>query len=89
MTDPGLVADCVSGLSPEHAAIVRRLVRILDAVPMPLEAEVRWSKLTYAFGGDFHHWICAIAPAKKSVGLCFHFGGLFEVPAVLFKAGTS
>jgi hypothetical protein len=45
--------------------------------------------MTYALDSDFHHWICAIATAKASVGLNFHFGGLLEDPQGVFKVGSS
>ncbi len=48
-----------------------------------------WGKLTYAVGGDFHHWICAMSVSKKQVTLTVHFGGLLPDPPAAFREGSS
>ncbi len=54
-----------------------------------IQLAVKWKRLTFALGGDFHHWICAIGFSKKSVNLTFHFGGLLDDPYGLFITGES
>lgn len=54
-----------------------------------LDSAIKWHQLTYAVGGDFHHWICAMKVTKKVVVLNFHFGSLLADPEGAFRQGTS
>lgn len=54
-----------------------------------LDAAIKWGKLTYAKGDDFHHWICATSVSKNQVTLTFHFGGLLPDPDRSFREGSS
>ena len=90
----GLLDEFTKNTSPEFEKIVGRLAGILEGSGEPLEAAIKWNRLTYAYRGDFHrgdfhHWICGISITKKTVDLVFHFGGLLEDPQGVFTAGSS
>jgi len=55
----------------------------------PLDVAIKWRQLVYALGGDFHHWVCAVAVNNTRVTLNFHFGALLPDPERVFRAGTS
>lgn len=55
----------------------------------PVDAAIKWGRLTYAVGGDFHHWICGISVTQKAVTMTFHFGGLLPDPEGEFRRGSS
>lgn len=75
--------------SPEFREIGGRLAEIIACSGVPLDPAIKWGQLTYARDGDFHHWVCAIGLTKRTVGLSFHFGGLLDDPAGVFKTGSS
>ena len=85
----GLLDEYTKNTSPEFGKIVERLAGILEGSGELLEAAIKWNQLTYAYRGDFHHWICGISITKKTVDLVFHFGGLLDDPQEVFKAGSS
>ncbi len=89
MTDPALAATFTEGVDPGLGAIVRRLAAIVDGSPGRMDAAIKWQRLTYAREGDFHHWICGIAVARRAVSLVFHFGGLLDDPDGRFIVGSS
>lgn len=73
----------------ESKKIFDAVISAVRASDKNLEASTKWGKLTFSFKGDFHHWICAISPTKKSVNLIFHFGGLLTDKKKAFKSGES
>lgn len=83
------VADFAANADVRFRPIVMRLAAIIHTAPEQLDVAVKWSNLTFAREGDFHHWICAIAVTKKAVSLNFHFGALLDDPTGLLKAGSS
>jgi len=48
-----------------------------------LDEDVKWNRLTFTAGGDWHHWVCAVAAGRKAVNLVFHKGSLLADPAGL------
>jgi hypothetical protein len=48
-----------------------------------LDEDVKWNRLTFTAGGDWHHWVCAVAATRKAVNLVFHKGSLLADPAGL------
>ena len=87
--EQGFLAEFTKQASPEAKKIVERLAGILEGSGELLEAAIKWNQLTYAYRGDFHHWICGISITKMTVDLVFHFGGLLDDPQGVFKAGSS
>jgi len=82
------LSEYLAGARSDAAPIVAAIDAAIRTAA-PLESAVKWRKLTYAVGGDFHHWICAIAVTKKQVTLNFHFGALLADPEGAFRQGTS
>lgn len=82
------LAEYLAGVRPDAAPIVIALDAAIHAAA-PLQSAIKWRQLTYAVNGDFHHWICAIAVARKQVTLNFHFGALLADPEGAFRQGTS
>jgi hypothetical protein len=65
-----------SGLDERSRAIVERLIDLVLEVLPDAQHELKWGRLTFTREGDWHHWICAIAPTKKAVKLVIHKGAL-------------
>jgi hypothetical protein len=84
------VADhFVNGAEPCATEVVYALVEIIERTSVPLDAAVKWRRLTFAREGDFHHWICGIAITKRAVTLVFHFGGILDDPEGRLVAAAS
>jgi hypothetical protein len=75
-----IVAVHFPELDDRSRPIVERLIRVvLDALP-DAQHERKWGRLTFTREGDWHHWICAIAPSRKAVKLVIHKGALLADP---------
>ena len=46
---------------------------------------IKWHRLTFTVGDDWHHWLCAIAVTRQAVNLTFHKGSLLADPAGLLR----
>jgi len=75
----GVTADFLSACAIEVEPTAERLVEIVSSYTV-LDCAIKWRQLTFAVGGDFDHWVCAIAATKRSAALVVHFGSLFERP---------
>ena len=58
------------------------LVRIAGT---DLDEAVKWRRLTFTAGGNWHHWLCAVAASTKGVTLMFHKGALLADPLRLLR----
>ena len=67
---------------PAEADALADLVR---AAGEHLDEAVKWRRLTFTAGGDWHHWLCAIAVTARGVNLMFHKGALLDDPARLLR----
>lgn len=79
----------ISKLDPAQQAIVKALATAIESVDGKLTCEIKWGRLTYGLAGDYHHWICGIAPTKKNINLVFHFGGILNDKHKYFIIGDS
>lgn len=68
----------------EQRAQAQTLAALVRAAADPQEA-VKWGRLTFTVGGDWHHWVCAVAVTKSAVTLVFHKGVLLADPAGLLR----
>ena len=59
---------------------VERLIDVIVEVLPDAEHERKWGRLTFTRNGDWHHWLCAIAPGRKAVRLLVHKGALLADP---------
>ena len=57
---------------------------IIDVLPDVAHAR-KWGRLTFTRNGDWHHWLCAIAPSKSAVKLVLHKGALLADPSGLLE----
>jgi hypothetical protein len=59
---------------------VERLIDVvLEALP-DAQYEREWGRLTFTCNGDWHHWLCAIAPGRRAIRLLVHKGALLTDP---------
>ncbi len=68
-----------------EAEALAGLVR--DRAPGDLDEAIKWNRLTFTAGGDWHHWLCAVSVARHTVGLMFHKGVLLDDPGSLLDGG--
>lgn len=61
-------------------AQAEELARITRDVDSRLEQAVKWGRITFTVGGNWHHWLCGIAATKKATKLVFHKGALLDDP---------
>jgi hypothetical protein len=69
------VDEFLRALDPRSRVLADVIVQIVEAAA-DFDVAIKWRQLTFAIGGDFDHWVCAIAATKKQVNLTFHFGSL-------------
>lgn len=80
----GQVEACLSGVSPDQRRQqVEWLTEVVRAADETVAVAIKWGRLTFALHDDWHHWLCAIAVAKRGVSLMFHKGSLLDDPAGL------
>jgi hypothetical protein len=66
-------------------AQIDELADLVRGAAPELEEAVKWHRLTFTAGGDWHHWVCAVAASSKGVSLMFHKGALLDDPAQLLR----
>jgi hypothetical protein len=59
---------------------VERLVEVIMRALPDAQLERKWGQLTFTRGADWHHWICAVSPSKKTVKLVIHKGAMLDDP---------
>jgi hypothetical protein len=62
-----------------------RLTQVVIDVLPDVEHARKWGRLTFTWKGDWHHWLCAIAPSKNAVRLVLHKGALLADPDGLME----
>lgn len=50
-----------------------------------LDEAIKWNRLTFTAGGDWHHWICAVSVTKRAASLMYHKGVLLDDPKGLLE----
>jgi hypothetical protein len=71
--------------SPDQRQQVGWLAGQVHAAGARVDEAVKWGRLTFTVGGNWHHWLCAIAVAQRGVSLVFHKGSLLDDPAGLLE----
>lgn len=74
---------------PRGARAVGELDRVVMATQPDLRVAIRYKILTYALGGDWGTWVCAINAGRKGVALYFLYGVLLDDPLRVLRAGSS
>jgi hypothetical protein len=75
-----IVKQHLPDLEQRRRTTAERLIEvILDQLPDG-QHQRKWGRLTFTRGGDWHHWICAVAPTRGEVKLVLHKGALLDDP---------
>jgi hypothetical protein len=64
---------------------IEELTKLVHDAGPGLDEAVKWRRLTFTAGGDWHHWLCAVTATGKGVALMFHKGALLDDPARLLR----
>jgi hypothetical protein len=79
--DPAAIIDKhLPDLEQGRRSTAEHLIDLIQAELPDSEHDLKWGRLTFTRNGDWHHWICAVAPAKKAVKLVIHKGVLLDDP---------
>jgi hypothetical protein len=85
---PREVEDWLRRWSPDQREQAEWLAGRVHMAADGIAEAVKWGQFAFTVGGDWHHWLCAIAVTKRGVNLAFHKGALLDDPAgVLHGAG--
>jgi hypothetical protein len=81
MPEPqAIIATYFPALDERSRATAERLIGVLVDVLPDAEHAWKWGRLTFTRNGDWHHWLCAVAPTGKAVKLLVHKGALLTDP---------
>jgi hypothetical protein len=69
--------EFLAGLDSALRPVAERVISVVRA-HIPLDAGIKWRRLTFAIDDDVDHWICAVAASQGRVTLTFHFGSLLD-----------
>ena len=76
-------------IDPAHAARVVELDALVRATAPELGAAVKYRMLTYAIGGNWWRWVCAISVTTKAVNLRLLYGTRLESGVGILRPGSS
>lgn len=77
------VPGWINRLEPRTRAEVEEVAGLITGVDPRLHQAIKWGRLTFAVGDNWHHWLCSIAVTKKASTLVFHKGVLLDDPGRL------
>jgi hypothetical protein len=80
---PSQVQDWLRQWRSDQREQAERLASQVRAAAPEAAAAVKWRRLTFTVGEDWHHWLCAVAVSNREVNLVFHKGVLLADPAGL------
>jgi hypothetical protein len=82
---PREVDEWLKKQSLAHTEQVQDLAATVHAADGSIGEAIKWGRLTFTVGGNWHHWLCAVAISKGAVNLVFHKGALLDDPANLLR----
>jgi hypothetical protein len=82
---PRDVEEWLHKLSPVQQEQAQNLAAVVHAADEAVTEAIKWRRLTFTIGGNWHHWLCAIAITKREASLVFHKGSVLEDPANLLQ----
>ena len=82
---PRDVEEWLRKWSPAEQEQAQNLAAAVHAADEAIAEAIKWGRLTFTVDDNWHHWLCAIAVAKRGVSLVFHKGSLLEDPANLLQ----
>lgn len=77
------------GVDPASAPLVVELDRLVRAAAPELGAAVKYRMLTFAIGGNWWRWVCAISVTKQAVNLRLLYGTRLESGVGILRPGSS
>ena len=84
------IDEYVAGIDGRLAPIVAALDDAIVGAGAELACAVKYRMLTYAIGGDFQHWVCAIdAHPRSGVAVRFLYGDLLDFSGISHRAGST
>ena len=87
---PAAIDVYLAGIDPERVSLVVALDQAVIGAGVALDCAVKYRMLTYAVGGDYHRWICAIdAHPRIGVSLRFLFGDMLDFSGLTYRAGST
>jgi hypothetical protein len=79
----------LAGIDAAHAPRVVELDRLVRAAAPELGAAVKYRMLTYAIGGNWWRWVCAISVTKTAVNLRLLYGTRLGAGVGILRPGSS
>lgn len=77
----------LAGVHEPRRCLAAEVAAVVGGADPRLQRAVKWRRLTFTVGGDWHHWLCAVAAAKAGVRLVFHKGVLADPEGMLTGSG--
>ena len=74
-------------LDPLARTEVTEAAILILGVDSRLKQAIKWGRLTFAFEGNWHHWLCSFAVTKQTRNLVFHKGVFLEDPEGMLTGG--
>jgi hypothetical protein len=62
-----------------------QLAALVHGADKRIDEAIKWRRLTFTVGENWHHWLCAIAASKRGASLVFHKGALLDDPKGLLQ----
>jgi len=87
--DQSVITEFLKPIPSPFSEIAEKIIGLITGNYENLDYAIKWKRLTFGANNDFHHWLFAIQPAKSSIGIVFHFGGLLEDKNQVFIKGES
>jgi hypothetical protein len=81
--------DYIRSIDPRHVPTVLELDRAVTDAHREFDVGIYYRQLTYAIGGDFRRWVCAIGTTKKGATLHFLYGRLMDDPRKVFRGAPT
>ena len=75
------VAEHIAKEAPHHQEVIRALMDAIFQTDPGIEEAIKWNRITFTVGGNWHHWLCGIDVTKRGVTLMFHKGVLLNDPS--------
>jgi hypothetical protein len=75
-----IVDQHLADLDQGRRTTAERLIEVILGELPDAQHQRKWGRLTFTRAGDWHHWICAVAPTRQAVKLVLHKGALLDDP---------
>jgi|SRR5882757_4271776 len=79
------IEEWLGQVDPRIRERVEHLAALVHAADSDIDDAIKWRRLAFTKGGDWHHWLCAVAVTTRGVNLMFHKGALLDDPTNLLR----